>query len=84
MLMPGQVNTTVGWIGVGAMGSAMSRRLLDGGVQLTVWNRTRSKTEPLEAQGANVADSIPSLDAEVVFLTVTGSADVIEVVTGPA
>jgi 3-hydroxyisobutyrate dehydrogenase-like beta-hydroxyacid dehydrogenase len=52
-------------------------------VQLTVWNRTRSRTEPLAAQGANVADSIPSLDAEVVFLTVTGSSDVIEVVAGP-
>jgi 3-hydroxyisobutyrate dehydrogenase-like beta-hydroxyacid dehydrogenase len=83
MLMPDQVNTTVGWIGIGAMGSAMSRRLLDGGVQLTVWNRTMSKTEPLAAQGVNVADSILSLGAEVVFLTVTGSADVIEVVTGP-
>jgi 3-hydroxyisobutyrate dehydrogenase-like beta-hydroxyacid dehydrogenase len=83
MLMPDQMNTTVGWIGVGAMGSAMSRRLLESGIQLTVWNRTRSKTEPLAAEGANVADSIGSLGAEIVFLTVTGSDDVIEVVTGP-
>lgn len=80
--MPDQMNATAGWIGVGAMGLAMSRRLLDAGVPLTVWNRTRSKTEPLAAQGAHVADSISCLGAEVVFLTVTGSSDVIEVVTG--
>jgi 3-hydroxyisobutyrate dehydrogenase-like beta-hydroxyacid dehydrogenase len=64
------------------MGLAMSRRLLDAGVPLTVWNRTKSKTGPLAAQGAHVADSIPALGAEVVFLTVTGSSDVIDVVTG--
>lgn len=82
--MPDRAATKVGWIGVGAMGSAMSRRLLDGGVQLTVWNRTKAKTEPLAAYGASVAESVPSLGAEVVFVTVTGSEDVIEVVTGPS
>jgi len=81
--MPDQMNTTVGWIGVGAMGSAMSRRLLESGVPLSIWNRTRSRAEFLAAEGANVADSIQSLGAEIVFLTVTGSDDVIEVVSGP-
>jgi 3-hydroxyisobutyrate dehydrogenase-like beta-hydroxyacid dehydrogenase len=75
--------TTVGWVGIGAMGSEMARRLLEGGTRVTVWNRSPSKTEPLANQGANVAGDLQSLGAEVVFVTVTGSDDVIEVVTGP-
>ncbi|HEX3517163.1 MAG TPA: NAD(P)-binding domain-containing protein, partial [Trebonia sp.] len=73
----------VGWIGTGEMGVPMCRRLLENGVSVTVWNRTRSKTAPLQACGANVAHAVTALDADIVFITVTGSADVIEVVAGP-
>jgi 3-hydroxyisobutyrate dehydrogenase-like beta-hydroxyacid dehydrogenase len=75
--------TRVGWIGTGEMGMPMCRRLLENGVSVTVWNRTRSKTAPLAACGANVAQAVTALEADIVFITVTGSADVIEVVTGP-
>jgi 3-hydroxyisobutyrate dehydrogenase-like beta-hydroxyacid dehydrogenase len=81
--MQGRTNARVGWIGTGEMGVPMCQRLLDGGVPLTVWNRTRSKTAPLAAAGAQVASSVPALAADLVFITVTGSADVIEVVAGP-
>ncbi|MDR1294481.1 MAG: NAD(P)-dependent oxidoreductase [Bifidobacteriaceae bacterium] len=75
----------VGWLGTGRMGSAMARRLLDGGVDLMVWNRTTAKTSPLAEAGALVADSIADLAAsDVVFVMVATSEDLVEVVLGPA
>ena len=37
----------IGWIGMGRMGYPMAERLLKAGYDLSVWNRTRSKAEPL-------------------------------------
>ena len=37
----------VGWIGLGRMGEAMVKRLTQAGHGVDVWNRTRSKAEPL-------------------------------------
>ena len=45
----------IGFLGLGNMGSLMARRLLAAGHQITVWNRTRSTTEALAADGASVA-----------------------------
>jgi len=53
--------TRVGWIGIGRMGYAMAERLAKGGADLTVWNRTRSKAEPLAQHGARVAAALPEL-----------------------
>src|SRR5262245_30895474 len=47
----------IGFIGLGHMGEAMARRLIGAGFALTVYNRTRSRSEPLSALGAEVADS---------------------------
>ncbi|MCU1614771.1 MAG: NAD(P)-dependent oxidoreductase, partial [Frankiales bacterium] len=47
---------TVGWLGTGHMGAALAARLGRAGLDLTVWNRTRSKAEPLVDAGAKVAD----------------------------
>ncbi len=47
----------VGLIGLGLMGLPMGRNLLKAGFPLTVWNRTRSKAEQLEKEGAKVANS---------------------------
>lgn len=44
-------------LGTGRMGSALAGALLDGGKQVTVWNRTRERTLPLAAKGATVAES---------------------------
>lgn len=49
--------TAIAFIGLGAMGEPMARRLLDAGHGLSVWNRTRSKAEGLGAAGARVAAS---------------------------
>ncbi len=45
----------VGFIGLGAMGSAMASNLLAAGHALTVWNRSTAATEPLASLGARVA-----------------------------
>jgi 3-hydroxyisobutyrate dehydrogenase-like beta-hydroxyacid dehydrogenase len=47
----------VAFIGLGKMGSAMAGHLLDAGFELTVYNRTAAKTEPLVARGARPARS---------------------------
>jgi 3-hydroxyisobutyrate dehydrogenase-like beta-hydroxyacid dehydrogenase len=44
-------------LGTGLMGAPMARRLSAAAFDLSVWNRTRAKAEPLAAHGARVADS---------------------------
>ena len=39
----------VGFIGLGNMGSAIARNLINAGHDLTVYNRTRSRAEPFAA-----------------------------------
>lgn len=71
------------WLGTGRMGSAMARRLVDAGNDVTVWNRTIAKTEPLVAAGATAVESIAELgSADVVFIMVSTPADLREVVLG--
>lgn len=45
-------------IGTGTMGAGMARSLKREGHEVRVWNRTRSKAEPLAADGITVAGSI--------------------------
>jgi 3-hydroxyisobutyrate dehydrogenase len=72
---------TVGWLGTGHMGAALAARIGRAGLDLTVWNRTRSKAEPLVDAGAKVADEPVELaDRDVVFTMVTSSADLEQVV----
>jgi 3-hydroxyisobutyrate dehydrogenase-like beta-hydroxyacid dehydrogenase len=74
----------LGWLGTGRMGAAMAARLLDAGVTLTVWNRTAVKTEPLRARGATAVDTAAQLGGcDIVFITVTSSADLLAVTLGP-
>jgi len=82
--MNAAVPSTIGWIGIGRMGYAMAERLAKAGADLTVWNRTRSKAEPLAAQGAKVAAHVVELaDCDIVFVMVSTWDDVKEVVAGP-
>jgi 3-hydroxyisobutyrate dehydrogenase len=65
------------------MGSAMAKRLISAGCNVSVYNRTRSKVESLEQLGATIVDSPSALgDRDIVFTTVAASSDLIEVVTG--
>lgn len=73
----------LGWLGTGRMGSAMARRLVDAGNDVTVWNRTIEKTAPLREAGASVAEDLPALaTADIVFVMVSTPADLLAVVTG--
>lgn len=45
-------------IGLGAMGGAVARTLIDRGHDLTIWNRTPQKIDALVSRGAVRADSI--------------------------
>ena len=65
---------TVAFIGAGLMGAPMMRRLLAAGFDLTVWNRTPAKIEPLIAAGARAAAS-PSEAAEGADLICTCVTD---------
>lgn len=74
---------TVGWIGAGRMGYAMAKLLLDAGCDVTVFNRTRSKAEPLQEFGAKIVDHPKDLaDRDIVFTMVSGPDDLIHVLTG--
>jgi 3-hydroxyisobutyrate dehydrogenase len=73
----------LGWIGIGRMGYAMAERLAKAGCDITVWNRTRKKAEPLAKSGAKIADSLADLAAcDVVFTMVSTGKDVKEVLFG--
>jgi 3-hydroxyisobutyrate dehydrogenase len=75
--------TTVGWIGAGRMGAAMARRLARGGVDVTAWNRTRSKVDALAGDGVRAAERITDLaDRDVVFTMVSASDDLESVLAG--
>jgi 3-hydroxyisobutyrate dehydrogenase len=79
----GATGLRVGWVGTGRMGFAMAGRLAKAGVDLTVWNRTRAKAEPLAEHGASVADSIAELRGlDVVFTMVSTPADLEQVLLG--
>lgn len=67
------------------MGIALIHRLLAAQCDVTVYNRTKAKAEPLAAAGAKVVDTAGDLgSADIVFVTVGTSQDLIDAVTGPA
>jgi 3-hydroxyisobutyrate dehydrogenase-like beta-hydroxyacid dehydrogenase len=65
---------SVGFIGLGAMGSRMARRLLGAGLDVTVWNRTPARAERLAAAGAADA-STPADAARAGDIVITMLAD---------
>ena len=73
----------IGWIGAGRMGTPMIERLLKAGHDVTIWNRTRTKAEPLTAKGGKLVDKPSELaGCEVVFAIVSTGKDVEQVLFG--
>jgi len=65
------------------MGYAMAERLARAGCDLSVWNRTRAKAEPLTAHGASVVDNLADLaSAEIVFSMVATQDHLVDVLFG--
>lgn len=74
---------TIGWIGAGRMGYPMAERLAKAGCDIAVYNRTRSKAEPLAKAGATIVDSPADLAGRDIIMTmVATSDDLIEVISG--
>jgi len=71
----------IGIAGTGRMGAAIGGRLLGLGHEVTVWNRTAEKTQPLAAAGATVASTARDLaqrsEAIVTILTDAAAIDAI-------
>lgn len=75
----------IGFIGLGIMGRPMALNLINAGYSLTVYNRTRSKCQPLAEAGARVADSPREVAAacDVIITIVADTPDVEAVLFGP-
>lgn len=78
--------TRLGWIGTGVMGCSMCSHLQTAGYQVTVFNRTRAKAQPLLDAGATWADTPKDVAraSDVVFSMVGFPRDVQEVYFGPS
>jgi 3-hydroxyisobutyrate dehydrogenase len=73
----------IGWIGMGRMGHPMAERLLKAGYDVSIWNRTRSKAEPLARAGARIADNLLELkEVDVLFSIVSTGKDLDQVYFG--
>lgn len=74
--------TTLGFVGLGIMGSGMARNLVDAGHDLVVWNRTREKADAV--QGARPATSLTELgwECDIVFVCVSDTPDVESIAFG--
>lgn len=74
----------IGFIGLGLMGQPLSRRLLEAGHPLTVWNRTADKAKDLRAAGAAWAPSARAVaeTSDIVITMVTDSTASEEVICG--
>jgi 3-hydroxyisobutyrate dehydrogenase len=73
----------IGWVGIGRMGYPIAERLLDAGQDVAIWNRTRSKAEPLAKKGGRIVDRLADLaEVDVLFTIVSTGRDVEEVLFG--
>jgi 3-hydroxyisobutyrate dehydrogenase len=76
-------NQKIGWIGAGRMGIPMAERLIKAGYDVSIWNRTRAKAEPLQKIGGKIVDHLSDLKGvDVLFSIVATGKDVQEVLYG--
>jgi len=68
----------LGFVGLGIMGGPMAGHLVAAGMDVTVWNRSPEKTEPLFAAGANIAENLRDLgeSCDVICTCVSRTEDV--------
>lgn len=67
---------TVGFAGLGRMGTPLAHRVLGAGFPLTVWNRTTERCEPLTSLGADVVETPKALAQQSdVVITMVADAD---------
>jgi 2-hydroxy-3-oxopropionate reductase len=78
------MNMRVGFAGLGLMGVPMALNIMKAGYELTVWNRTKTKADPLLAKGARWVDTIGALagQCDVVITMVTNARAVESIICG--
>jgi len=74
----------IGIVGTGMLGEAVGLHLLDVGYDVTVFNRTKDKTEKLKQKGASIAESPKQVanDSDLVITIVKDADAVNEVIFG--
>ena len=77
-------NTSIGWAGIGKMGAPMSRRVLEAGYRVHVFEPLPENRATIVAQGANVSHSLEDLAAssDVIILTIPNDAVLRDLVFG--
>jgi 3-hydroxyisobutyrate dehydrogenase-like beta-hydroxyacid dehydrogenase len=80
----GRQTEKLGYLGLGMMGLPMSRRLVNAGYDVTVWNRSTSKASALVEAGATLAASPREVatSVSIIFMCVTDGAAVEDLVFG--
>ncbi len=75
----------VAFIGLGNMGSGIAQCIQRAGHELTVWNRTAAKTQPLVALGARAAASAKAAvaGAEVIVTSLMDDQSILDIVQAP-
>lgn len=76
--------TKLAWIGTGYMGLPMARNLLKAGYEVSIYNRTPEKAEPLASDGGKLVSSPKEAanGAEAVFIMLTKGTAVEAVLEG--
>lgn len=73
-----EIPVKISFIGLGLMGCPMVERLLEQGLELTLWNRTRSKMAPF-SERARLADKVEdALGASDIIITMLENGDVVD------
>ncbi|XP_010685375.2 glyoxylate/succinic semialdehyde reductase 2, chloroplastic isoform X2 [Beta vulgaris subsp. vulgaris] len=74
----------VGFLGIGIMGSPMAQNLIKAGCDVTVWNRTKSKCDPLISLGAKYKPSPEEVAAscDVTFAMLADPDSAVDVACG--
>ncbi|MHA1536855.1 MAG: NAD(P)-dependent oxidoreductase [Alphaproteobacteria bacterium] len=74
----------LGFIGMGLMGAPMTRRLLEAGYEVAVWNRSAGKAAPLIEAGARAGTSPKDVaeNADITMMCLTAAPAVEAVVFG--
>src|ERR1700730_7002251 len=70
--------TRIGFIGLGLMGSRLTRRLHSSGWKVQAWNRSSDAAKSLARDGVTIASSVANLvaDSEVILSSLTDDAAV--------
>jgi 3-hydroxyisobutyrate dehydrogenase-like beta-hydroxyacid dehydrogenase len=78
-------NSTIGFIGLGAMGHLMARRLLNSGFKLVAYDHTSRKAAALIAHGATAAPNVRQLarKSQVIISCLPNDQAVLSVYQGP-